>query len=269
VCEVLYRNVHIIMQRGAVDTWQYTHVTYRWSLDLQSCDIKKAQYELYERCCLVTGYRPSPNPADWCSADIAALLAQPTGAALFPEPAGEGAEHEWELWGQTVLFLVHQFKCTVRFVDDLTCGHNSYISQLLYYNDRLMGGRVRGIYPGCAAEKQPAAGEFLVLEHTPGRSPWSFCTLDVGIVSSAKRVATPAGATWLVTSATRLYDKRMQSCYDGIPIVRYTHISSAISPFAGYNILVSQLHRFQSLITQRSSFVLEVAKLLVRMETRG
>jgi hypothetical protein len=79
-------------------------------------------------------------------------------------------------------------------------------------------------------------------------------------------------SVWLVTSATRLYDKRMQSCYDGIPIVRYTHISSVISPFAGYNILVSQLHRFQALITpsvERSSFVMETAKLLVRMEARG
>jgi hypothetical protein len=61
----------------------------------------------------------------------------------------------------------------------------------------------------------------------------------------------------------------MQPCYDGIPIVRYTHISSAITPFAGYNIMVSQLHRFQALITKRSSFVMEIAKLLVRMETRG
>jgi hypothetical protein len=109
----------------------------------------------------------------------------------------------------------------------------------------------------------------LVLEHTPGRTAWSFCTLDVEIVSKAQLVATPAGGTWLVTSATRLYDKRMQPCYDGIPIVRYTHISSATSPFAGYNILVSQLHRFQALITTRSSFVLETAKLLVRMEARG
>ncbi|KAF6255477.1 hypothetical protein COO60DRAFT_1272461, partial [Scenedesmus sp. NREL 46B-D3] len=172
---------------------------------------------------------------------------------------------------QSALFLVHQFKCTVRFVDDLTCDHNSYISQLLYYNDHIMGGRVRGIYPGCPADRQPAEGEFLVLEHTPGKSVWSFCTLDVDIVSSAKLVETPGGSTWLVTAATRLYDKRMDSCYAGIPIVRYTHISSAISPFAGYNILVSQLHRYQTLITKRSSFVLEGAKLRmdVRMEARS
>jgi hypothetical protein len=57
--------------------------------------------------------------------------------------------------------------------------------------------------------------------------------------------------------------------YDGIPIVRYTHISSAITPFAGYNILISQLHRLQALITKRSSVVLEVAKLMVQMECRG
>jgi hypothetical protein len=139
--------------------------------------------DLYERCCLFAGYRPSPDPADWCSQDIAALLAQPVGAALLPEPSGPDAAHGWELWGQTVLFLVHQFKCTVRFVDDLTCGHNSYISQLLYCNDRLVGGRVRGIYPGCPADRQPAPGEFLVLEHTPGSSAWSFCTLDVEIVA--------------------------------------------------------------------------------------
>jgi hypothetical protein len=132
-----------------------------------------------------------------------------------------------------------------------------------------MGGHVRGIYHGCAANEQPAAGEFLVLELTPGDGDWSFCTLDVEIVCTVRMVQTPAGGRWQVTSATRLYDKRIQPCYNDISMVRYTHISSAITPFAGYNILVSQLHRFQTLITKRSSYVMEVAKLLVRMKTRG
>jgi hypothetical protein len=90
----------------------------------------------------------------------------------------------------------------------------------------------------------------------------------VEIVSYVRWVQCQAGGRWQVTSATRLYDKRMQQCYDGIIFVRYTHISSAISPFAGYNNKVSQLHRFQALITKRFSFVFEVAELLVRMETR-
>jgi hypothetical protein len=157
----------------------------------------------------------------------------------------------------------------VRFVDDLTAGCNRYLAGLLYLRNSVMGGHVRGIYPGCAADEQTAAGEFLVLEHTPGDGDWSFCTLDVEIVPTVRMVQTPAGGRWQVTSATRLYDKRMQPCYNDIPMVRYTHISSAITPFAGYNILVSQLHRFQTLNTKRSSCVMEVAKLLVRMETRG
>lgn len=186
---------------------------------------------VFDRCCLFADHMPSRNPAGWHPPDvIAALPAQPAaGDVLLPEPSGPDAAQEWELWGQTVLFLVHQIKCTVRFVDDLTCGHNTYFSQLLYYNDRIMGGDVRGIYPGCPADSQPAEGELLVLEHTPGKSLWSFCTLDLDIVSSAELVATPGGDTWLVTSATRHYDKRMEQCYPDIPIVRYTHVPSAIS----------------------------------------
>jgi hypothetical protein len=112
---------------------------------------------------------------------VRALLAEPPG---LPLPSGAHATQDWELWSQAVLLLVHQFKCTVRFVDDLTAGNNNYIAQLLYYRNSAMGGHVRGIYPGCAADTQPAAGEFLVLEHTPASSIWNFCTLDVEIVSS-------------------------------------------------------------------------------------
>jgi hypothetical protein len=207
---------------------------------------------LYQRACDAAGHKPSKSPTDWDTAGIAALLSEPPGLLA---PSGADAPQQWHLWSQAVLFLVHQFKCTVRFVDDLTAGCNCYLARLLYYRNSVLGGHVRGIYPGCAADGQPAAREFIVLESTPGDGDFSFCTLDVEIVSTLKMVQTPAGGRWQVTSATRLYGKRMQPCYNDIPMVRYTHISSAITPFAAYNILVGQLHRFQALITKRSSYV--------------
>jgi hypothetical protein len=63
--------------------------------------------DLYKRACSAAGHAPSRCPADWDSAGIAALLAEPPG---FPEPTGANAPQEWLLWSQAVLFLVHQFQ---------------------------------------------------------------------------------------------------------------------------------------------------------------
>ncbi len=73
----------------------------------------------------------------------------------------------------------------------------------------------------------------------------------------------------VVYSHTKLYDKRRSACYRGIPIVQYTHVSSNISIHCGYNILLGQLHRFRELITMRCNYTLEVARLVLRMQSRG
>lgn len=66
-----------------------------------------------------------------------------------------------------------------------------------------------------------------------------------------------------------LFDKRRQACYRRIPIVQYTHVSSTLSCYNSYNILISQLHRFSEIIMSRSNYILETAKLVRRMQIRG
>jgi hypothetical protein len=56
-----------------------------------------------------------------------------------------------------------------------------------------------------------------------------------------------------------------------IPIVQYicSCLQHPESVHCGYNILISQLHRFSQLIMCRGNFIVEVAKLVKRMHHRG
>lgn len=165
-----------------------------------------------------------------------------------------------ELHGTAAMFLLHNYRCTVRFVDDFTSGPNPFTGDLLYEHQTLMGGMIHGIYPG----------QFLVLESTPGDGLFSFSTLDVRIVTEVSPVTAADGSQELVVkSHTLLFDKRRLACYRGIPIVQYAHVASTLSLHCGYNILIGQLHRFRGLITVRANYVLEVSRLLLRMQSRG
>ncbi len=72
-----------------------------------------------------------------------------------------------------------------------------------------------------------------------------------------------------VRSTTHLYDKRRESCYDDIPVVRYIHVASAVSARVGPNVLHGQLFRFSTIILDRSNFVEEAARCIVNLEARG
>ena len=174
------------------------------------------------------------------------------------------------LHGPAAMFLLHAYRCTVRFVDDFTSGPNPFTKQLLYcqladpnaplQDYTVMGGLIKGIYPG----------QYLELEPTPGDSLYCFNTLDVQIVTKVHTIVNEHGVLEkVVKSYTLLYDKRRNACYWGIPIVQYTHVSSTLPLHSGYNILVGQLHRFRELITWRDNYVLECGRLIRRMQMRG
>jgi len=163
--------------------------------------------------------------------------------------------------GDAALHLLHCFRHTIRYIDDLTSGPNQWLLALLHRNQTVMGGKIHGIYP-----------TNLALEYT-GADPLDrglFHTLDVSIHTTCHRVVNAArGIDHIAQSVTTLYDKRRQACYAGIPIVQYAHVSSTLSVHCGYNILTGQLHRFAQIIMCRGSFVVEAAKLLRRMNHRG
>lgn len=140
-----------------------------------------------------------------------------------------------ELHGQAGMFLLHQYRCTVRFVDDLTSGPNPFTAKLLYESQTCMGGLIHGIYPG----------QFLVLDATPGDRLFSFNTLDVQIVTDSHPVVAADGSVeHMIKSHSLLFDKRRLPCYADIPMVQFTHVSSSLSLHCGYNTLIGQLHRF-------------------------
>lgn len=198
-----------------------------------------------------TGIIVPPQPSEIPVAEVLRLLRCTTRSAV---------DNHTELHGMAGMFLLHMYRCTVRFVDDFTSGPNPFTASLLYETQTLMGGLLHGIYPG----------QFLVLDPTPGDGAFSFSTLDVRIVTEILSVeAADSTLEQVVKSHTLLFDKRRLPCYSNIPIVQYTHVASTLSVHSGYNILIGQLHRFRELITVRSNYVLEVARLLKCMQGRG
>lgn len=166
--------------------------------------------------------------------------------------AGLHAEGLWPYIPDVAWSVLRQFVYMVRYVDDLTSGPNRFLKSLLYTDQTLLAGMIHGIYPA----------HFLQLDPIP-YGLCDFPTLDISIESCVvpcyDHRGGPAGDP-VVHSYTRLYDKRSQACYAGIPIVRYTHVSSTLSMNSGYNILVSQLHRLRELTSVRGNYVLEAAK---------
>jgi hypothetical protein len=138
-------------------------------------------------------------------------------------------------------------------VDDFTSGPNRFLDKLWYDCDSILGGLIKGIYPG--------GEDGLTLEIVPG-DPLAYPTLDVCITTDVDEHGR-------VQSYTELYDKRRQPCYKGIHMVPYVHVSSAVSARVGPNILRGQLHRFSRIIMRRSNFIQESANCVMALLERG
>jgi hypothetical protein len=70
------------------------------------------------------------------------------------------------------VYVLNALRFTRRFVDDLTAACNPFLEVLLYTNNSILGGLIKGIYPH----------GLLVLEPTK-TDMWSFHTLDIRILS--------------------------------------------------------------------------------------
>lgn len=114
----------------------------------------------------------------------------------------------------------------------------------------------------------PANG--LVLEPT-NANMWSFPTLDLRIATTLCWIRDDRTGLMIlcVRSISKLYDKRREKCYDGIPIAQYTHVSSNVGQNVGRSILMGQLHRYRELIQDRDNFIYECGLLLARMHKNG
>jgi hypothetical protein len=162
-------------------------------------------------------------------------------------------------FGNCAQQVLNAFRFVFRFVDDLSSGPNPFLRKLLYNNHYLLtdNQRIFGIYPA----------QYLTLEATPGENLYSFTTLDLHIVTHCDNRVRDSDV--FVHSLVCLYDKRRLPCYRGIPIVQFNHVSSNVSLHAGYNVALSQLHRYAHLITDRDNYVLECARLLKHFNLQG
>jgi hypothetical protein len=145
-------------------------------------------------------------------------------------------------------------------VNDLTAACNPFLEHLLYQNQHILGGLIRGIYPHGS----------LVLDPT-NADMWSFPTLDIRSISTPRMCVdkTTGLAYRYVHSHSVLYDKRREKCYDGIPIAQYTHVSSTVSENVDRSIIMGQLHCFRELIQDRQAFIQVCALQVFKLVSAG
>eukprot|EP00198_Chlamydomonas_reinhardtii_P006371 XP_001695707.1 predicted protein [Chlamydomonas reinhardtii] len=146
--------------------------------------------------------------------------------------------------------ILHRFRFSKRFLDDLSALNNPFLAQLLYTTSILEVSPaphrvvLHGLYPPClrlTAQRH----------HNPTELPF----LDILLVSY-----TTADGKSRIT--TRLYDKRDQPAFARIRLSRFVAADSSVNEAAKRNILTGQFHRLRRIILDYDNFCLEMARLM-------
>ena len=138
--------------------------------------------------------------------------------------------------------IIHHFRFTARFVDDIIALNNKMLTQYLYTN--MSAGGIHGIYPTCIR---------VTLEQ------YSFVSLnylDITIFRDARGV-------W----HTKIYNKRHHAPLNKIKHITFPHIESYISRSCKFNIVTSQLTRFFRICSLKPDFLrvtLDFLEILAR-----
>ena len=136
-----------------------------------------------------------------------------------------------------------KFLNVCRYIDDLLTIDIPDIDNYLYLDS---GSNNIGIYPKSILSLELADDGLNV--------PY----MDIYIRQNARR--------GLISS---IYDKRLDSKYSSINVIRYPHVDSFIADTAKYGIVTSQLHRFASRCVLKQDFVYNVALVIYRMILKG
>jgi hypothetical protein len=171
------------------------------------------------------------------------LINQPT----FPHNNGE----KWATGER--FFLAHtvlSFMFTGRFVDDLFTIANALFKHLKYSNQNY--GTLTGVYPHALTLTDARSG--LGLQS-------GISMLDVSV-----RLSPLDGFAQLCTD---LFDKRRAPEYNNARIIRFPHITSLLSKICKYNIIVSRFHHLRRIISNRSNFVIELARVMLELIQKG
>ena len=138
--------------------------------------------------------------------------------------------------------LALSFQRCQRYIDDLLCLDVDKFEEYMY----LKTGNDFGIYPEKYLSLSP--------EDSGSRVPY----MDISLRSSRSRGL-----------YTTIYDKRLESKYANISVIRYPDISSIIASQAKYGIVTSQLHRFSKRCMLVADFAYNAALVIFRMKLKG
>lgn len=153
--------------------------------------------------------------------------------------------------GNAARYVWRCFKYTIRFVDDLESVANPLVKRLLHQSQQIAGGLFRGPYPDSTPIKEQQ-------HQHPARFPY----LDTLQIFSTNEEG-------YIRVLTHLYDKRRESCYDGLQVVQYTPPLAGLSESCLYNTFVGQLFRYQRIITDQANYEHEVALLMHKLVVLG
>lgn len=150
-------------------------------------------------------------------------------------------------------FLVHvmlSFGFMGRFLDDMFSITNPVFPQLTYTDQHF--GPLSGIY-------SPD------LRLIPSRNGLGRET-GVSMLDLSIRLAPQDPVAQLFT---QLFDKRRAPAFQDFPIIRFPHITSLLSSQCTYNVLKGRFHHLRRIVTERGSFVTELACIMYELTTKG
>ncbi len=148
------------------------------------------------------------------------------------------------------LSVLHSFRYTFRFADDLNSLDNPFLPRLLYTDTTFLG--IPGIYPRCLTLTPSASS-------TAANPAVPFLSFTITAHSSSTH-------GHLVFSLTP-YDKRDNAIFQQLPIVRYVHFASCIPMHFKRNIVLNALLCYARHSSTRSTFSLTAARLVHRLHT--
>jgi hypothetical protein len=168
------------------------------------------------------------------------------------------AEANAAAWPDAAYLLLKSFQYFGRFVDDVFCGPNPFMTQLMTTQQTLMAGRIHGLHP-----------TYLRLEDNFEQA-WRGYTLKfLDVEMQLRAVNRPGTAHGIIQGDLLLYDKLCDAKSSHLHLLRYHNVFSQISLRVTYGVICSRLCCCASHTTSPANFVQNAALVLHRFYVQG
>ena len=142
--------------------------------------------------------------------------------------------------------ILKAFALSGRFIDDLATVNNPYLEHLVYEDQTFHHPLIRGIYPRA-----------LELTITMEGTSVNYMDITIGPVHGRPN-----------RLVTTLFERTVPPL-SALTIIRFPHIPSHISDLAKYGIVVSQFHRFCSILMRRSNLIHSIVDVVHALYMKG